>query len=622
MKIISTLKKMVKQEIIKESDFYFSTTLFHDYNASIIFLATCIIYFVRNGHICLPIILIQHKKVFCTDNIKLINELWNRAKIQNKNWIQKLINNNNDVISNGSHNTPLILHNKNIYTYKLWITEKKILEFILKEQDFTRIDQKQIKKILTNSLSEITNNIQKISIILSIINRIVFIIGGPGTGKTTIVSKILFFLTKIFTKNLNIQLTALTGKAANHLTKSIKKNLEKLNLTKKFFFINQKAITIHSLLDLKPNQTFNYIECQKKLSDLDVLIVDEASMIDIGIMEKLVTSIQKSTKIIFLGDYNQLPSICGGHILKDICSYYREGFSVHTTNLLKKLSNNNITVKTIENYPFSNINDKIIMLKKNYRCTVNSEIYKIYNILVKNKTNDIQTLFNNIYYDIKFINLSNQKKYIEIISKITQSYKQYWLSLKKKYPFIKIMNIFNNQKLLCILKNGLFGVTGLNSAIENEMKKIGWIKNIIIVNNDAWYPGKPIMISKNNKKMNLVNGEFGITLLDKNNKLKVFFLSNEHQKKYYSIPINLIPEYKTNWAMTVHKSQGSEFFKVTLLLPKNNVSLLTKEIIYTAITRSKKKLTIYSEKNIFIEAIHKKIKRYSGIINPNRKKLI
>lgn len=432
MKITHILKTMIKYKIITSSDFYFSTILFNNQTLKIKFLALCINHFIHNGHICLPSVLIEQKKVFLTNKINLINKLWSLIQINKNFWINELLKDSH-IISNGLKKTPLIFNNKNFYTYKLWLAEKKIWKFINQNQNIQTNNTNIIKKLLKNSLKEDTDLTQKIAITLSMISNIIFIIGGPGTGKTTIISKIILIFIKLFSRNVKIKLTALTGKASNNLTESINKNIKKFNITnEKINIPDYKATTLHKLLNIKYENKIKITNTKIDLSNIDLLIIDEASMIDIEIMEKLIDNIPITLKVIFIGDHNQLPSISGGHILKDICSYYREGFSKTMTNFLETLLNKQKIIKTIKNYKFSNINDKIIMLKKNYRCNLNSDILNFSNILKKNSINNKKILYNNTYQDIKFKNIFHNLEYKKIISQLAKIYKKYWLILKKK----------------------------------------------------------------------------------------------------------------------------------------------------------------------------------------------
>ncbi|QTM69151.1 ATP-binding domain-containing protein [Buchnera aphidicola (Hormaphis cornu)] len=176
-------------------------------------------------------------------------------------------------------------------------------------------------------------------------------------------------------------------------------------------------------------------------------------------------------------------------------------------------------------------------------------------------------------------------------------YQKYWYSIYNKDNLEKIMNIFNQHRIICALNKGIFGTTIINNLIELKMQECNMIKTTIL-NKNLSYIGKPIILTKNQKSLGLFNGDTGIMLPDKDNILKAFFVLKNKAIKI--IPINLIQEYKTAWSMTIHKSQGSEFNHVTIILPNETSSIITRELIYTGITRSKKKITIFSlQKKLF-----------------------
>ncbi|XBC38069.1 MAG: exodeoxyribonuclease V subunit alpha [Buchnera aphidicola (Floraphis choui)] len=608
MDVISLLKEAIKQEIITLSDFYFSISITQYQSPKMIFLAICINYFIRTGgHTCLPISIIEKKEIFLEKKNKiLINKIWKTTQLLNNLRIELLTN---KMISNGSHPTPFVLFNEKIYLNKTWKAEKTIFKFLSKPECSKTKNLITIKNKIAHLLCKKIDNLQKIAIILSIINKITFIIGEPGTGKTTIVSKILTAIISISNKKLKIQLAASTGKAANRLTESIEKFISKFkSLYEKKNILIQPAVTLHRFLGIQSENNLNF----KKLnyySEIDVLIIDETSMIDIFTMERLIKNISKETKVIFLGDHHQLPSVNCGHILKDIYSYYYNGYS---KSIIKKINFFGIfNIKEIKDYKFSNINDKICILKTNYRFTLKSNIFKISTKIKKNKFKNFEKLFLNTYEDIKFISLDTDQDYKKMISNLIKNYMYYWNHLKTTKNFLDIMLIFNYYRLICVLQDGPFGVKGLNTALENEMKNKGLIKTIVI-NKKIVYFGQPIIILKNNYTIKLYNGDIGIILYDKKNELKAFFF-NKNKFDVKCIPINILPRFQTNWAMTAHKSQGSEFQHVVLVLPNYNSNVLTKELIYTAITRTKTKLTIYSNKEIFMKSIKNRTNRYSSL---------
>lgn len=605
MKIMFLLKEAIKKNIITPSDFYFSISIAQNQSPKTILSTICISYFTRIGHTCLPISILENKKVFNKKNhTKLINSIWKTTELSHNFQLELL---KNKVIGNEFLSTPLIIFNKKIYLNKIWIAEKKIFNFISQDQNNETKNLIVIKKKITFLLCNNTETLQKIAIILSILNKVTFIMGGPGTGKTTIAFKILIAILTISNKKLNIQLTAPTGKAANRLTESIKTSISIFSHLYKNSLLIKPAITLHRLLGINIDNTLN-IKKLDHISEIDVLIVDESSMIDIFTMEKLIDNISKKTKIIFLGDHNQLPSINCGHILKDIHSYYCNGYSQST---IKKINFFDITdVKKIKKHKFSNISDKICILKKNYRFHIQSNISKISNKIKKNKFNDFQKLFCNMYKDVNFHCIDTIQDYKKMILNLTENNMNYWRCLNKKTTPIEIISNLNNYRLICVLQEGPFGVKGLNSELENEMKNRGLIKTIII-NKNIIYFGQPILILKNDYNLQLYNGDSGIIIYDDKEKLQACFFINDKKIKF--IPINLLPKFQTNWAMTVHKSQGSEFCNVALVLPNIYSEILTQELVYTAITRAKNKLTIYSNKTIFKKSIKNKTIRYSGL---------
>ncbi|XBC42182.1 MAG: exodeoxyribonuclease V subunit alpha [Buchnera aphidicola (Meitanaphis elongallis)] len=607
MNIILLLEQAIVKKIITLSDFYFSISITQNQSPkTMMLLAVCISYATRMGHTCLPISILEHKKIFYSkENKKLIDKMWKITELskclRSKLLVKKIINTE-------SYSTPLILINKKIYLNRAWKAEKKIFYFISQPQNYDTYDITKIKQKISPLLCRNTENLQKVAIILSIINKVTFVLGSPGTGKTTIVSKILLAISILSNKRLNIQLSAPTGKAANNLTKSIQQSISNFkHLYEKYNIVIKPAVTLHRLLKINLNNNINF-KTIDHLVDIDLLIIDESSMIDIFIMEKLIDNISDKTKIIFLGDHNQLPSIHCGCILKDVYSYHRKGYS---QSIIKKINFFNIfNIKNIKNYKFSNINDKICILKKNYRYTTQSSISKLSIEIKKNKFNDFKKLFRNSYKNIKFFSLKTNRDYKQMISNLIKNYTNYWINLKKTIP-LNIMSIFNNHRIICALKNGKFGVKELNSTLENEMKKQGLI-NLVVVNKQTIYFGQPILILKNDYNIKLYNGDAGIIMYDDKKKLKAFFLE-KNKKKTKSIPINLLPKFQTNWAMTIHKSQGSEFSHTILVLPNIYSRALTKELIYTAVTRATTKITIYSNKKTFIKATKNKTIRYSGL---------
>ncbi|QJC34682.1 exodeoxyribonuclease V subunit alpha [Enterobacteriaceae endosymbiont of Donacia crassipes] len=604
------LKKLCKIKIIRLIDLYLASILTNKKKDLLMFAIALLSNYIGKGNICLPISKLyldinikNNKNSFLLKKIKEINKI--------KNW-KEILSSYKDIVSNGEKNTPIILINNYLYLHKMWYEENIIVKNFL-NNNFSFIEPKKIKKIL-KLLCNKTDVIQQEAICSALTHKISIITGSPGTGKTSIISKIIFAFIKIFNTNLKIKIVATTGKAAVRLTQSINhffKNFsDKIIDKKKRANIPKKATTIHHLLKME------IYTKEIKFNDLnqlniDLLIIDESSMIDFNLMSIILNILPKKTKLILLGDEYQLPSIEYGNLFKDLCYFKKFCFTKKYFLWLNSIIKYQYENKNIQKFFFRNF---ITVLKYNYRYAINSGINKLALNIKNGNQKKIERIFLlKKYNDIEYFNMLNINKYKLMISFFIEEYKKYFIYLQKykKYD-INILYKFNNYQIICAIKYGLFGTKKINSIIEKELLS----NNIINISSQKhnWYVGKPIIITKNDSYLNLFNGDIGITFLDKKDqKLKIkFFLFNGEQK---IICIENLPSYEIAYAITAHKSQGSEFQNIALVLPNKFYSVLTRELIYTAITRAKKKITIYSNKIIFYKAIKSQIKRFSNIKN-------
>ncbi|WP_428994320.1 exodeoxyribonuclease V subunit alpha [Buchnera aphidicola] len=601
------LKKLAHKKIIRYIDFYFAC-LISKKNPGLMLASVCVSNTVKDGNSCLLIETLSKKNFFRIKN-KIINKIWKKTNYI-KNWNIFLLK-NTDIVSDGRKNTPLVLLNKKLYIRKYWLYENKIANFFCENSYFIPCNLKKLKNILNNSSKNKEINHQKIAITMSILCKQLFIMGGAGTGKTKIIFEILMTFIKMYKNKLVIKLAATTGKAAYNLRTFIKKK----NIKKKNKIIEK--IEVHTLHKMLKINILNFPNKKNKKINADVLIIDESSMIDINTMIVLINSLYKKTRIIFVGDPNQIRPVGVGNILKDIYHYYFSyNYSFIFHNFIYKILGYNIKYKKINNSP---IKDNICLLNKNYRFNKNLEIY---NFSEKIKKKKINNLLLKKYKHIKFISIKSYidyKKIIKIIFKIVNQYLEYFVNNKKNLS--KVMYFFNKNKIICTTNKSYYGVNNINKIIDKLIKKKRKQK-IFVYNKEIWYQGKPIMIKKNNYNLMLNNGDIGIVQYDKKMEWHVsFFIDGKINK----IPLYLIKNYKTSWAITTHKSQGSEFDRVFFILPENIGKLLTNEIIYTAITRAKKKINIYGNKKIFLKSIYNDLDTNNGLtekIDFYKKKLV
>ncbi|MBX4180886.1 exodeoxyribonuclease V subunit alpha [Sodalis sp. CWE] len=584
------------------------------------------------GHTCLPIKMLTPEKLFDGKMPILAKKAWEKAGCSSVDEWEKILL-ASQAVSNGSHQTPLVLDMENqlLYLHRMWRYECEVAKFFNTAQSFpiSENDEKKIKVILNDffpmeiSSNKLTNiDWNKIAVAIAITRSISVISGAPGTGKTFTVSKILAALLQLSNgKNLRILMAAPTGKAAVRLSEVVHLSLKHLGLEKK-----QKlrlpcfAVTLHHLLGIQPDSNKTRYH-RNNLLYVDILVIDEASMIDLPMMAKIIDAIPLQAKVILLGDCHQLLPIEAGSVLRDIFHFAKSGYSFKQKRRLMRITgcvlpNNNKTNNNIDtNF---NVADSLCLLNKSYRFDENSDIGRLADMInIGDSEGVLSLLTSETISDINYSSLCDQKEEYELIIKTCiNGYSDYLKRIKNFDQPAVILRSFNQFRLLCALREGPFGVEGLNNRIENNLSQAGLF--IIDSTKNKHYAGRPIMVMCNDPSLELYNGDIGVILFKKEDEKNgcpllqaCFSLPNG---KIKTVALSRLPKHETAFAMTVHKSQGSEFQQVTLVLPNYSVPILTRELLYTAVTRAKSRLSIHASKEIMRYTILTKTQRHSGLV--------
>ena len=247
------------------------------------------------------------------------------------------------------------------------------------------------------------------------------------------------------------------------------------------------------------------------------------------------------------------------------------------------------------------------MLRKSFRFDESSGIGNLARAVNDQNTQQLNQVLAAGYEDIAAYSV-NDDDYDQLIQQCVKGYSEYLNLIKSKSPDQDIINAFNRFQLLCALRQGRFGVSGLNETIENALRKAQLIPP---TTDSLWYEGRPVLITRNDHGLGLYNGDIGITVQDETGQLRVMF---ELPGKIirHLLPSRL-PEHETVYAMTIHKSQGSEFAHTVMVLPDQINPVVTRELVYTGITRAKDKLDLYCDQPVLIRAINSPTKRASGL---------
>jgi exodeoxyribonuclease V alpha subunit len=403
--------------------------------------------------------------------------------------------------------------------------------------------------------------------------------GGPGTGKTFMVAKMLSnHLMHTKEKALRIVLCAPTGKAGVRLQEAVKEAKSYFkeipdNIKKA---IPDESFTIHRLLRPVPDTPYFRHNADNPLP-YDVVVVDEASMVDLALMTKLMDALVPHARIIFLGDKDQLSSVEAGYVLGDICNAGRPG-------------------------SVSPVSDCIVQLRKNYRQQADDYIHDAGRAVNQGDGSQAISILKSRGM---FLHLPSR---LHMLAYIKKRIKPWLDSFSGCTDFKAAYDNYNNFRILCPIHAGPFGLRDINEIISRIVCQEADIRPL-----QPWYHGLPIMVLRNDYTTGLFNGDTGIIMQapDDKNRLMACFQGLEDDPKRF-LPARL-PESETAYAMTVHKSQGSEFDEVLIILPEQDVPVLTRELVYTAITRAKKKVEIIGNEEVFKKAVSRRIERSSGL---------
>jgi exodeoxyribonuclease V alpha subunit len=526
-------------------------------------------------------------------------------------WRQKL--ESYDAVGQPGDFKPLILDGDRLYLNRYWNYERELIEIVKK----ISMDEVVIPDVtsLQSSLSRLFPpqdgfsgpDWQKVAALTAVLKRFCIISGSPGTGKTTIVFKILLLLLEQNQKSdFRIALAAPTGKAANRLKESINSWKAQSGIRSDAISdIPEKVFTLHRLLGSRP-----FSSCFKFKKDnllpYDVVIVDEGSMVDLPLLVKLLRALSESSRLIILGDKNQLASVEAGAVLSDLCgSGSRSCFTANYSKILNHISGKENSFPEMEK-PETSLNDSIVILQKNYRFDEESGISRVSSLVNKGEGQKAYDLMHSgEYCDCTWQDVPTERILPRwLVNRYLSHYEKLFTSATPE----EFLSQYHDFMVLCAVRRGPFGVEPVNLAIEKELERLG-----LIVRPGHGHGNRPIMITANDYRLGLFNGDIGVLFHDSfRHRLDAFFPSEKGELRRIS-PARL-PRYESAFAMTVHKSQGSEFKKLLFLLPKMASEVITRELVYTAITRAREKVEITGAKETFLEVVSRKVSRASGIV--------
>ncbi|MEF8770709.1 exodeoxyribonuclease V subunit alpha [Candidatus Accumulibacter contiguus] len=505
---------------------------------------------------------------------------------------------------------------------------------------------------------------QKMACALAARSGFSILTGGPGTGKTTTVVRLLALLQALAlaapsaggaARPLRIRLAAPTGKAAARLNESIAGAVARLPLAgleqaeAVRAAIPVKVSTLHRLLGSRPDTRHFRHHAGNPLA-LDVLVIDEASMVDLEMMAAVLAALPPAARLILLGDKDQLASVEAGAVLGELCRHARAGhYTPATRDWLAAASGERIDSRLVDEAG-SALAQAVIMLRHSYRFSAASGIGQLAEAVNAGDSARVSEVWRHAHADLALLPLAagDEARFAALVidgaaagqvadpappaglaqTALRYGYRHYLATLAETRPAAaadqdalddwarRVLRAHGEFQVLCALRRGPWGVAGLNQRIARVLCAAA-----LIPASAGWYPGRPVLVTRNDYALGLMNGDIGITLAlphatDQETKLRVAFPAGDAGQGIKWILPSRLQAVETAYALTVHKSQGSEFSHAALVLPETMSPILTRELLYTGITRARAFLTLVmpGPPRLLEEAVHRQVLRASGLL--------
>ncbi len=450
---------------------------------------------------------------------------------------------------------------------------------------------------------------QKLASALAVLQRFVVISGGPGTGKTTTVVKVLSLLLAQ-QPDLRIGLAAPTGKAAARMVESMRAVRHSLELAPSVqAALPDAASTLHRLLGWQPDVArYPYRHQHDNPLPLDCLVIDEASMIDLPLMHAVLDALPAEARLILLGDRDQLASVEAGNVLGDITGHGRALAGSRAMQARLQA----LGVEAAQALPAEDdvapIQDAIAILRHSHRFSADSGIGRLARLVNAGDAAQGLALLAQTATaagDLQWLHPGALQR-PGVPREVLDWALRHYTACLTQTDVREALAAFARARILCAAHEGPLGEVEFNRQVEAALRRQGLLEA------DTQGHGTPVMVTANDYELQLYNGDIGLLWRSPEGRLEACF--PQLDGKVRRLPAATLPEHEVAWAMTVHKSQGSEFDEVLLVLPTEPDSrLLLRELLYTGITRARQRLLLLASAEAFTRSCGSPARRSSGL---------
>ena len=520
---------------------------------------------------------------------------------------------------------PLVLDGHRLYLARYWGYQRRLLRALAARAAVLRADVHQPTLVAglarlfpTDTRGGDGPDLQRAAAAAAVLRGLVVVTGGPGTGKTTTVLGVLALLVEqaraLGLATPRIALAAPTGKAAARMADAIAAGLARLSIEPNVAaHVPREASTLHRLLGWQPRTPTRFRHDAERPLPFDVVVVDECSMVDLALMAKLLDAVPAGARLVLLGDRDQLVSVEAGTILGDVCGAGERrpspAFGARLATVCAEPAHGADSACEPDAPPIA---DCVVRLRVSRRFDHAGGIGALARAVNAGDAERALAILSDDHSgQVAWVPLADGDATARAVPAALRR-----LTVEGYRRTVQVegaataLDALDGFRVLAAHRAGAFGAAGLNAMVVDALVRERTVPREAA--GARWWRGQPVMVTENDHAQELYNGDVGVVLADANGTLRAWFRGTDGRGPRGVVPARL-PAHETVFAMTVHKSQGSEFDEVVLVLPPRPSPVLTRELLYTGLTRAKRRVTVVGSAEVLRAGIAERVQRASGL---------